>query len=128
MFVYLIILFLFSILATEFYISHDLALLTDHIRTDLSFISRRYFFKNKFLDFFEISKFYLIFDFRWRLRGRPTYCIVIREDNMRDQQFPELLALLLEIKNLRIDNVKVSLGRMQNFMNSACIEHLDFRY
>ena len=47
---------------------------------------------------------------------------------MRDQQFPELLALLLEIKNLRIDNVKVSLGRMQNFMNSACIEHLDFRY
>ena len=90
--------------ATEFYISHDLALLTDHIRTDLSFISRR-----------------------WRLRGRPTYCIPIREENMRDQQFPDLLGLLLEIKNLRIDNVKVSLGRMQNFMNSACIEHLDFR-
>ena len=35
----------FPILATEFYISHDLALLTDHIRTDLSFISRRYFFQ-----------------------------------------------------------------------------------
>ena len=45
---------------------------------------------------------------------------------MRDHQFPELLNLLLEIRNLKVDNIKISLGRLQNFMNSACVEHLDF--
>ena len=58
---------------------------------------------------------------RWRLRGRPTYCIIIREDNMKDPQFPELLNLLLEIRNLKVDNVKISLGRLQNLMSSACL-------
>lgn len=29
--------------ATEFYISHDLALLTDHIRSDISFIARYFY-------------------------------------------------------------------------------------
>lgn len=72
-------------------------------RTDISFISRR-----------------------WRLRGRPTYCILITEENMRDHQFAELLTLLLEIRNLKVDNVKISLGRLQNLLCSACIEHLDF--
>ncbi len=62
--------------STEFYISHDLALLTDHIRTDINFISRR-----------------------WRLRGRPTYCIIITEANFKDHQFSEMLALLMEIRS-----------------------------
>ena len=89
--------------ASEFYISHDLALLTDHIRTDISFVARR-----------------------WRLRGRPTYCIIVKEANMRDHQFAEFLNLLLEIRSGKVDNVQISLGRLQNLMSSACIEHLDF--
>lgn len=89
--------------ATEFYISHDLALLTDNIRTDINFVSKR-----------------------WRLRGRPTVCIIITEDNMKDPQFPDLLSLLTEIRSLRVDNVKISLGRLQNLITSACLEHLDF--
>lgn len=52
--------------------------------------------------------------------------MVIREENMKDPQFPELLNLLLEIRSLKVDNVKICLGRLQNLMNSACIEHLDF--
>ena len=63
---------------------------------------------------------------RWRLRGRPTYCIILREEHMKDPQFPELLNLLLEIRNLKVDKVKISLGRLQNLMSSACVEHLDF--
>ena len=45
---------------------------------------------------------------------------------MKDPQFPELLNLLLEIRNLKVDKVKISLGRLQNLMSSACVEHLDF--
>ena len=89
---------------TEFYISHDLALLTDHIRADIQFVSQR-----------------------WRLRGRPTYCILIKEEFKKDPQFGEFLNLLLEIGNQRLDNnVQCSLGRLQNLLNEACIEHLDF--
>jgi hypothetical protein len=45
---------------------------------------------------------------------------------MKDPQFPELLNLLMEIRSLKVDNVKISLGRLQNLMSSACVEHLDF--
>ena len=45
---------------------------------------------------------------------------------MKDPQFAELLNLLLEIRSLRVDNVQISLGRLQNLLSSACIEHLDF--
>ena len=45
---------------------------------------------------------------------------------MRDHQFAELLNLLLEIRSLKVDGNKISLGRLQNLMSSACIEHLDF--
>ena len=89
--------------STEFYISQDLALLTDHIRADIQFVSQR-----------------------WRLRGRPTYCILIQEEFMKDPQFGEFLNLLLEIRSQRMDNIIISLGRLQNLLSSACIEHLDF--
>ena len=63
---------------------------------------------------------------RWRLRGRPTYCILVREENMKDPQFPALLNLLLEIRDSKVGNVNISSGRLHCLLSSACIEHLDF--
>ena len=40
-------------------------------------------------------------------------CILVTEDNMKNPQFPEMLTLLTELKTLKIDNVKISLGRLQ---------------
>ena len=40
-------------------------------------------------------------------------CIIVTEDNMKNPQFTEMLNLLTELKTLKIDNVKISLGRLQ---------------
>ena len=45
---------------SEFYLSHDMSLLIDDIKTELAFVGRY-----------------------WRLSGRPTVCILIREEHMR---------------------------------------------
>ena len=39
------------------------------------------------------------------------YFQVITENNLQDPQFPELLSLLCELRNLKIDGVKIRLGR-----------------
>ena len=46
--------------ASDFYLSHDMALLADNIRSELKFVSRC-----------------------WRLSGRPTVVILVTENNMR---------------------------------------------
>ncbi|KAG8257270.1 hypothetical protein J6590_108681 [Homalodisca vitripennis] len=45
---------------SEFYLYRDMALLIDDIKTELAFVSRF-----------------------WRLSGRPTVCLLIREEHMR---------------------------------------------
>jgi len=45
---------------SDFYLSHDMSLLIDDIKTELHFVGRY-----------------------WRLSGRPTVCILIREEHMR---------------------------------------------
>merc|ERR1719481_1327346 len=89
--------------ASEFYLSHDMALLTQDIRDELRFISKC-----------------------WRLVGRPTFCIIISENDMRDPQFSEMLKFFADLKHGIVDGIKVRLGRLQNLLSSACIEHLDF--
>ena len=89
--------------ASDFYLSHDMALLTQDIRDELKFIGKS-----------------------WRLNGRPTFCIVLTERDMRNPQFSELLAFLAELRRGEVEGVKVRLGRLQNLLSSACVEHLDF--
>ncbi len=45
---------------SDFYLSHDMALLIDDIKTELQFVGKY-----------------------WRLSGRPTMCLLIREEHMR---------------------------------------------
>ncbi|XP_069171348.1 probable phosphorylase b kinase regulatory subunit beta isoform X2 [Procambarus clarkii] len=88
---------------SDFYLSHDMALLIDDIKTELHFVGKY-----------------------WRLSGRPTVCILIREEHMRDEHFRELLDLLAMLKTGYCDGLKVRTGRLQNLISSSCIEHLDF--
>uniref|UniRef100_A0A0P5Q2D6 Phosphorylase b kinase regulatory subunit n=1 Tax=Daphnia magna TaxID=35525 RepID=A0A0P5Q2D6_9CRUS len=88
---------------SDFYLSHDMSLLIDDIKTELHFVGRY-----------------------WRLSGRPTVCILIREEHMRDPQFKEMLELLAMLKKGHCDGLKVRTGRLQNLISSSCIEHLDF--
>ena len=50
---------------------------------------------------------------RWRLSGRPTFCIVVTENNMRDPQFPSMLTALAEFRTGMVNGVKVNVGRVQ---------------
>lgn len=45
---------------SDFYLSHDMALLIDDIKTELHFVGKY-----------------------WRLSGRPTMCLLVREEHMR---------------------------------------------
>uniref|UniRef100_A0A0A9Y8S2 Phosphorylase b kinase regulatory subunit n=2 Tax=Lygus hesperus TaxID=30085 RepID=A0A0A9Y8S2_LYGHE len=88
---------------SEFYLYRDMALLIDDIKTELQFVSKY-----------------------WRLSGRPTVCLLIREEHMRDPQFKEMLDLMAMLKKGYCDGIKVRIGRLQNLISSSCVEHLDF--
>lgn len=60
----------------------------------------------------------------WRLSGRPTVCLLIREEHMRDPQFKEMLDLLAMLKKGYCDGMKVRIGRLQNLISSSCTGEL----
>lgn len=90
---------------SDFYLSHDMALLIDDIKNELNFVGKY-----------------------WRMSGRPTVCIILREEHLRDANFKVMLDLLVECKNgcIKSSNLKVKIGRLQNLISSSCVEHLDF--
>lgn len=90
---------------SDFYLSNDMSLLIDDIKNELNFVGKY-----------------------WRMSGRPTVCILLREENLRDENFKEMLDLLVELKNgyLTSTGLKIKTGRLQNLISSSSIEHLDF--
>ena len=83
--------------------SSDLTLLLDDVRNDLEFLSKC-----------------------WKLQGRPIYIFLIREQNLRGPHRNDLLELLSQIKQGRVNEVPVRMERLQTLVPSACLEHLDF--
>lgn len=83
---------------SDFYLYRDMALLIDDIKTELQFVGRY-----------------------WRLSGRPTFCLLIKEEHMRDPQFKKMLDLLAMLKKGYCDDVKVRMGRLQNLLSSSCV-------
>lgn len=57
--------------------------MTDDIKTELQFVGKY-----------------------WRLSGRPTVCLLIKEEHMRDPQFKEMLDLLAQLKKGNCDGMK----------------------
>ena len=81
-----------------------MALLIDDIKNELQFVGKY-----------------------WRMSGRPTICILIREEHIRDVNFKEMLDLLVEFKKGYLQSgLKIKTGRLQNLISSSCFEHLDF--
>lgn len=82
-----------------------MALLIDDIKNELNFVGKY-----------------------WRMTGRPTVCLILREEHLRDINFKEMLYLLVEFKKgfLKSSGLKIKIGRLQNLISSSCIEHLDF--
>ncbi|UYV62294.1 PHKB [Cordylochernes scorpioides] len=76
---------------SDFYLSHDMALLIDDIKNELKFVGKY-----------------------WRMSGRPTVCLLIREEHMRDVHFREMLDLLAMLKKGHCDGLKVRIGRLQH--------------
>ncbi|XP_070186518.1 phosphorylase b kinase regulatory subunit beta-like isoform X2 [Littorina saxatilis] len=88
---------------SDFYLAQDISLVMDDCKNDLAFLSKC-----------------------WKLHGRPTWCMVIRENAIKGQNFGEFLGLLAQIKKGMVDGIHVRLGKLQSFTSSACLEHLDF--
>uniref|UniRef100_A0A1I7YF00 Phosphorylase b kinase regulatory subunit n=1 Tax=Steinernema glaseri TaxID=37863 RepID=A0A1I7YF00_9BILA len=87
----------------DFYISSDPTVLMDDIKRDIEFVAKR-----------------------WKLAGRPTFCIVLREENVSGEYFDPMLDLLVKLKNGFINGIRVRLGRVHQLLNNCCVEHIDF--
>lgn len=88
---------------SDFYLAQDMSVVLDDLKNDLAFLSSC-----------------------WKLAGRPTFCMLIRENNIRGPNFSEFLDLLSLFKRGDVDGVRVRIGKLQSMISSACIEHLDF--
>ncbi|KAL3119137.1 hypothetical protein niasHT_003920 [Heterodera trifolii] len=86
----------------DFYTNADSSTLIEDIKGDLEFISRR-----------------------WKLTGRPTFCMILREENVSGEYFSNMLDLLVSLKNGFVNGVRVRLGRIHQLINTGCIEHID---
>ncbi|KAI3418866.1 hypothetical protein GPALN_007966 [Globodera pallida] len=86
----------------DFYTNADSSTLIEDIKGDLEFIARR-----------------------WKLTGRPTFCMILREENVAGEYFANMLDLLVKLKNGFVNGVRVRLGRIHQLINTGCIEHID---
>jgi len=88
---------------SDFYLAQDIKLVMDDCKSDLAFLAKC-----------------------WKLSGRPTWCMVIRENAIRGHNFTEFLDLLSQFKKGFVGDIRVRLGRLQSFISSSAVEHLDF--
>ncbi|KAH9639892.1 hypothetical protein HF086_015743 [Spodoptera exigua] len=87
---------------SEFYLYRDMALLIDDIKTELQFVGKY-----------------------WRLSGRPTVCLLVREEHMRDPHFKHMLDLFAMLKKGHCDGVKSAMTlnlelKMRNPTSQIC--------
>lgn len=88
---------------SDFYMAFDTQILLNEIEDTLSFI-------NKY----------------WRMPGRPLFITLLREDITRKGRLEPMLQLLSAFKRGQWKDMKIRLGKMQSFVASTFIEHLEF--
>ena len=74
---------------TDFYTSADPATLIEDVKRDIEFVARR-----------------------WKLAGRPTFCMVLREENVIGEYFDHMLDLLVALKTGFVNGIRVRVGRI----------------
>ncbi|KAI0980083.1 hypothetical protein GJ496_001041 [Pomphorhynchus laevis] len=62
----------------------------------------------------------------WKLKGKPIYCFLIREEHVKGANKHKILELLSSIRNGEVNGIRVRFDRMQTIVPTAAIEHLDF--
>ncbi|XP_071957802.1 phosphorylase b kinase regulatory subunit beta-like [Antedon mediterranea] len=87
---------------TDFYMSEDISMLVDDIKSQVAIVRNS-----------------------WKMSGRPTFCVLIREDHFRGSHKPEMLDMLVMFKRGGYDGVRVRVDRLQTLLASSFIEHLD---
>ncbi|VDO07627.1 unnamed protein product [Rodentolepis nana] len=81
---------------------------------------------------FEDQSFYFSYDIKalieewWRMKGRPNYCFLVKEDMIIGHGREQLIRFLVSLQSNYVDGVRIVLGRAQNFVATGCIDHLDF--
>ncbi|CAD5226819.1 unnamed protein product [Bursaphelenchus xylophilus] len=88
---------------SDFYGNADPSTLIEDVKRDIEFIAKR-----------------------WKLSGHPTFCMVLREENIVGEYFEKMLDLLVSMKNGFVNGIRVRIGRIHQLLNTGCIEHLDF--
>ncbi|CAD5219602.1 unnamed protein product [Bursaphelenchus okinawaensis] len=88
---------------SDFYGNADPSTLIEDVKLDIEFIAKR-----------------------WKLSGHPTFCMVLREENIVGEYFEKMLDLLVSMKNGFVNGIRVRIGRIHQLLNTGCVEHLDF--
>lgn len=87
----------------DFYVNCDPTVIINDIKREIDFVAKR-----------------------WKLAGRPTFCLLLRDDNVLGQFFNNMLNLLVCLKNGHMNGVRVRVGRIHQLINTGCVEHIDF--
>lgn len=87
----------------DFYMAFDTQILLDEIKHTLKFI-------NKY----------------WQMPERPIFITVLREDVMKLGRLGPIMEMLSAFKRGEWEGVKVRVGKIQSFIGSTIIEHLEF--
>jgi phosphorylase kinase alpha/beta subunit len=86
----------------DFYMSLDILLLIDHLKTLLHFIQ-----------------------LHWNMDGRPTVCLYLRESIFMGSHFSNMISFLADLKNGQCGGVKIRVDRLQALISTSCVEHLE---
>uniref|UniRef100_A0A0X3PN91 Phosphorylase b kinase regulatory subunit n=1 Tax=Schistocephalus solidus TaxID=70667 RepID=A0A0X3PN91_SCHSO len=87
----------------SFYFSYDMRAVIEEVKNDLVFLSKC-----------------------WRMKGRPTYCFLVKEDMILGPGRDQLIRFLVSLQNTYVDGVRIVLGRAQNLVATGCTDYLDF--
>uniref|UniRef100_A0A1I8F6H9 Phosphorylase b kinase regulatory subunit n=1 Tax=Macrostomum lignano TaxID=282301 RepID=A0A1I8F6H9_9PLAT len=88
----------------DFYLLHDMDMVIDEVRTNLLFLSTW-----------------------WRLKGRPTFCFLLREDMIRGSGAKQLIAFLTSMRSGWSTTFESCSAEAQNLLASACDHNHAFR-
>jgi len=87
----------------DFYMAYDTQTLIDDLQHSLQFVSSY-----------------------WRMSMRPLFIFLLREDITEENRLGPMLDVLSSLKQGEWEGIKVCLGRVQSFVASSVVEHLEF--
>ncbi|XP_030831590.1 phosphorylase b kinase regulatory subunit beta [Strongylocentrotus purpuratus] len=88
----------------DFYMYQDINFLVDDIKSLVAFVRKS-----------------------WNYAGRPTLCLVIREEHFMGSEGNAMLEMLASFKRGSCNGIRVKVDRLQTLIASSSLEHLDFQ-